>query len=72
VTNKRTADTQQPPKKSYKKKAGGSYAKDSGDRSDRKPAGNKPAYSGKPTGDGSSPITKKKTYTKKPKKSKGE
>jgi ATP-dependent RNA helicase DeaD len=67
VTKKRTAETQMPPKKSGKKKAGGSYAKDSADKrtsSDRK------SYAGKPNTDGSSPIKKKKTYTKKPKKSK--
>jgi len=79
VDNKRTADSQQPPKKSFgNKKAGGSYAKDSPARkpiadgksfSERKEAAQKPPYSGKPPSDGSSPVTKKKTYTKKPKKS---
>ena len=67
VANKRTADSQMPPKKSFKKKAGGSYAKDS---TDKRASGDKKSYGGKPSTDGSSPIKKKKTYTKKPKKSK--
>ena len=67
VTNKRTADSQMPPKKSFKKKAGGSYAKDS---ADKRASGDKTSYGGRPSTDGSSPIKKKKTYTKKPKKSK--
>ena len=78
VDKKRTADSQQLPKKSFRnKKAGGSYAKDSPTRkpatdgksfSERKEAAQKPPYSGKPPSDGSSPVTKKKTYSKKPKK----
>jgi len=67
VANKRTADSQMPPKKSFKKKAGGSYAKDS---TDKRASGDKKSYGGKPSTGGSSPIKKKKTYTKKPKKSK--
>jgi len=67
VAKKRTADSQMPPKKSFKKKAGGSYAKDS---TDKRAPGGKKSYGGKPSTDGSSPIKKKKTYTKKPKKSK--
>ena len=67
VAKKRTADSQMPPKKSFKKKAGGSYAKDS---TDKRALGDKKSYGGKPSTDGSSPIKKKKTYTKKPKKSK--
>ncbi|MDG2501019.1 MAG: DEAD/DEAH box helicase [Porticoccaceae bacterium] len=67
VAKKRTADSQMPPKKSFKKKAGGSYAKDS---ADKRAPGDKKSYAGKSNSDGSSPIKKKKTYTKKPKKSK--
>ncbi len=67
VANKRTADSQMPPKKSFKKKAGGSYAKDS---ADKRSFGDKKSFGGQPNSDGSSPIKKKKTYTKKPKKSK--
>ena len=61
VDEKRTADSQRPAKKRdfcKKKPAGGKFAKDK-----------KGFAKGKAT-DGSSPIKKKKTYTKKPKKAK--
>jgi ATP-dependent RNA helicase DeaD len=90
VENKRTADTQKPPKKDFRDKKSGDK-KPSADRipfADKNPLGDKKAFGKKkPAGgkfakdggegrsfrdskpaDGSSPIKKKKTYTKKPKK----
>jgi ATP-dependent RNA helicase DeaD len=70
VDDKRTADTQKPAKKrdfGKKKPAGGKFAKDSGEGRSFK--GKKSFGDKKPT-DGSSPIKKRKSYTKKPKKAK--
>ncbi|MDG1165599.1 MAG: helicase-related protein, partial [Porticoccaceae bacterium] len=69
IKNKQTQDDQKSAKKSFgkKKPAGGKFAKDSGEGRSFK--GKKSFEGGKPA-DGSSPIKKKKTYTKKPKKAK--
>ncbi|MGB1403953.1 MAG: DbpA RNA binding domain-containing protein, partial [Porticoccaceae bacterium] len=70
VKNKRSSDSQKPTKKlsSNKKSAGGKLAKTSADGRTFKGKKSSTAK-GRPT-DGSGPIKKKKTYTKKPKKSK--
>ena len=67
---KRTADTQKPAKKrdfGKKKPAGGKFAKDSGEGKTFK---GKKSFGDKKPVDGSGPVKKKKTYTKKPKKAK--
>jgi len=68
VDQKRTADTQKPAKKrdfGKKKPAGGKFAKDSGEGRTFK---GKKSFGDKKPVDGSGPLKKKKTYTKKPKK----
>ena len=70
VDQKRTADTQKPAKKrdfGKKKPAGGRFAKDSGEGRSFK---GKKSFGDKKPVDGSGPVKKKKTYTKKPKKAK--
>ncbi|MDB2533927.1 DEAD/DEAH box helicase [Porticoccaceae bacterium] len=70
VDQKRTADTQKPAKKrdfGKKKPAGGKFAKDSGEGKTFK---GKKSFGDKKPVDGSGPVKKKKTYTKKPKKAK--
>ncbi|MBT4833057.1 MAG: DEAD/DEAH box helicase [Porticoccaceae bacterium] len=70
VDQKRTADTQKPAKKrdfGKKKPAGGKFAKDSGEGRTFK---GKKSFGDKKPVDGSGPLKKKKTYTKKPKKAK--
>ena len=70
VDQKRTADTQKPAKKrdfGKKKPAGGKFAKDSGEGRSFK---GKKSFGDKKPVDGSGPVKKKKTYTKKPKKAK--
>ena len=70
VDQKRTADTQKPAKKrdfGKKKPAGGKFAKDSGEGRTFK---GKKSFGDKKPVDGSGPVKKKKTYTKKPKKAK--
>ena len=70
VDQKRTADTQKPTKKrdfGKKKPAGGKFAKDSGEGRSFK---GKKSFGDKKPVDGSGPVKKKKTYTKKPKKAK--
>ena len=70
VDQKRTADTQKPAKKRHfgkKKPAGGKFAKDSGEGRTFK---GKKSFGDKKPVDGSGPVKKKKTYTKKPKKAK--
>jgi len=70
VDQKRTADTQKPAKKrdfGKKKPAGGKFTKDSGEGRTFK---GKKSFGDKKPVDGSGPVKKKKTYTKKPKKAK--
>ena len=70
VDQKRTADTQKPAKKrdfGKKKPAGGKFAKNSGEGRSFK---GKKSFGDKKLADGSGPVKKKKTYTKKPKKAK--
>ena len=63
VKNKRTAEPPKPPKPMFKGKS------NTGDDRFSKGAQEKRAAKGKPVADGSAPLKKKKTYTKKPKRS---
>jgi len=63
VKNKRTAEPPKPPKPVFKGKS------NLGDDRFSKGAKEKRAAKGKPVADGSAPLKKKKTYTKKPKRS---